>query len=200
VIRLHIIVIHVNQDIATGYLGCEIPLLTNRGVVIHCDLLDLWKLTHQILDLIIPIVHDNPLQLIRRVGLAQEAVLSQSKKLAAIASDGQNADLREILFVGKQRLDILVRFKWKPCLYEAIDPCLMTCFLFLANELRSLGTILEGKLRVLAELGDQRVHRCIGKNSQTVGMGNRLGHLRKQGMGCEFTKRRDIRKNQVTSG
>ena len=104
-IRIDIVVVHVNQDVTTGCLGCDVPLLADRRTVIQCNVLDLRQIRDQILDLIISIVHDNPLQLIGRIGLAQKGLLRQSKELATIAGNRQHTDLREVLFGRKKRLD-----------------------------------------------------------------------------------------------
>lgn len=104
-IRIDIVVVHVNQDVTTGCLCCDVPLLADRRMVIQCNVLDLRQIRDQILDLIISIVHDNPLQLIGRIGLAQKGLLRQSKELATIAGDSQNTHSRKFLFRRKEGLN-----------------------------------------------------------------------------------------------
>lgn len=100
-IGVHIIVVHVNQNVTTGCLGCDVSLLADRGMVIQCNVLDLWQIRHQILDLVISVIDNDPLQLIRRIRLAQKRLLCQTKELATIASDRQNADFGKVLFSRK---------------------------------------------------------------------------------------------------
>lgn len=192
VIRIDIIVVHVDQDVSSCR-GCgDVALLTDRTVAIQRNVLGLRKLTHQILDLVVSIIHNNPLQLVGRISLAQERLLGQSKELTTITGDGQNTDLRKFLLGRQKRFDRLVCLQRQAHVLKSLDPLLMACLLFLANGLSLLCALAIGQFGLLPKLCDQTVHRGIRKNSQTIGMRNRFGNLRKQGIPGEFAKRRNV--------
>ena len=199
-IGIHVIIIHVDQDLATSCLGCDVPLFSNRAVTVESNLLGLRKLTDQILNLVVTIIHNDPLQLISGIRLTQERLLRQTKELATIAGDGQNTDLREILLRGQKFLDALRSGLYgKSHRSKTIHPCLVTRFLFLSNQLGGCDTLRVAETRLLLKLRHQGLHRRLRKIAQTVRMRDNLGDIRKQRVLCEFTKRRDIRENQVTT-
>lgn len=198
-IGIHIIIIHVDQDLTAGCLGCDVPLFSNRAVTVESNLLGLRKLTDQILNLVVTIIHNDPLQLVGGIRLTQEGLLRQTKELATIAGDGQNTDLREILLRGQKILDGIVGLQRQSHIHKPINPLLMTSLLLLANEFGGLCAISIGELGVLTKLSNQRIHGGVRKIAQAIRMGDFLADLRKQCVLCEFTKRSNFGKNKIAA-
>ncbi len=105
VIGVDIIVVHVDQDVSRSRLCCKVALFTDGRMAIQGNLLRLRKVGDQIFDLVVAIIHDDPLQLVSRIGLAQEGLLGQPKELTTIAGNRQNTDLRQVLFRGQECLN-----------------------------------------------------------------------------------------------
>ena len=198
-IGIHVVIIHVDQDLSASCLGCDVPLFADGTMAIQCNLLGLRKFAYQVLDLVFAIIHNDPLQLVGRIRLAQERLLSQSKELATIACDGQNANLGEIFFRRQKSLDAVIRLHRKTRIHKPINPFLMALLLFLADEFGRLGAVTKRKLGLLTELSNERLHRGLCKMSKALGMGNCLADLGKQRILREFTKRRNARQNEIAS-
>ncbi len=199
VIGVDIVVIHMDQDVARSRLSRNVSLFTDGALAIQGNLLCLRKVGHQILNLVVAIIHNNPLQFVGRIGLAQKGLLGQSKELTTVTSDRQNADLREVLFRGQERLNRLLGLQWQVHPFKSLNPLLMACFVLLANDLGCLGALAVSRLGLLPKLLDQAVDRGLGKDAQTFGMVLRLGNFGKQGVRREFAKGRQIGKNEVAT-
>lgn len=199
VIGVHVIIVHMDQDVAACSLRCDVALFTDGALAIESDLLNLRKIGHQILDLVIAIIHDHPLQLLGRICLAQKGLLGKTKELAPIAGNRQDTDLRKFLLRRKKSLHRLLRLQGQIHALETFNPPLMALLVFLSESFGSLDSLAIREICILAELLDQRIDRGIRQISQTFGMRNGLGEIREQCVLCKLAKGRNVGKNEVAS-
>ena len=101
VVRVHIVIVQHHEDIVLGPGDGEVPLGTDGQRLVQQDVGDVGQVCHQVLNLVLTIVHNDPLNLVLWVCLGNHAVFCQREEGTTVASECNHGDRRQVLFFRK---------------------------------------------------------------------------------------------------
>ena len=101
VARVHIIVVHIHKNVMRRIGHGKVSLCSDCHGFVRKYIYNVLHVRDQVLDLILSVVHDNPLNLLCRVRLRNQTILDKRNEGTAITSNGNDGDEGQVLFLGK---------------------------------------------------------------------------------------------------